>query len=106
MKEITDHEEFRNNVVDSNNPVVVDFYAEWCGPCKMYSNIFEETSNEYQDKDVSFVKVNIDNMLDLAQTYNIRGVPTTCVFDRGEVATARSGVIQKPNLKALIEQYI
>ena len=75
---------FQADVLDSARPVLVDFWAEWCGPCRMVSPILDEISVEYADK-ISIVKVNVDNEPDLAQKYGITGIPALQVFNGGEL---------------------
>jgi len=75
MKEVNGTEQWQNEVMNSDKPVFVDFWAEWCGPCRMVSPTVEELSKEYKDK-VNFVKVNVDQNNELASKYNIFSIPT------------------------------
>ena len=76
--------EFETEVLQSEVPTVVDFYADWCGPCRMVSPIMEMLSNEYKGR-VKFVKINTDTNEDLAARYDIMSIPTVMVFEKGEV---------------------
>ena len=82
--------EFEKEVLKSQSPAVVDFYADWCGPCRMVSPIIEKLSSEYQGK-VKFVKVNTDDNPDIAMKYGIMSIPTIMVFKNGQVASTVIG---------------
>jgi thioredoxin 1 len=85
---------FQADVLDSERPVLVDFWAEWCGPCRMVSPILDELSVEYADK-ISIVKVNVDNEPDLAMKYGITGIPALQVFKAGELVKSMVGAKPK-----------
>ncbi|MEN9961768.1 MAG: hypothetical protein RIS66_181 [Actinomycetota bacterium] len=85
---------FQADVLDSARPVLVDFWAEWCGPCRMVSPILDEISVEYADK-ISIVKVNVDSEPDLAQKYGITGIPALQVFKGGELVKSMVGAKPK-----------
>ncbi len=85
---------FQADVLDSARPVLVDFWAEWCGPCRMVSPILDELSVEYADK-ISIVKVNVDNEPGLAQKYGITGIPALQVFKAGELVKSMVGAKPK-----------
>jgi thioredoxin 1 len=85
---------FQADVLDSERPVLVDFWAEWCGPCRMVSPILDEISVEYADK-ISIVKVNVDNEPDLAMKYGITGIPALQVFKAGELVKSMVGAKPK-----------
>jgi|SRR5690554_3111617 len=91
--EITDAT-FEEVVLNSDKPVVVDFWAEWCGPCKMLGPVIEEISNEFEGKAV-VGKVDVDANQDFASKYGIRNIPTVLVFHKGEVVTRQVGVASK-----------
>ncbi|WP_342223628.1 thioredoxin [Spiroplasma endosymbiont of Asaphidion curtum] len=80
--------------------VIIDFYADWCGPCKMLAPIFEQLSNEM--KEVSFVKVNVDESQELAQRFNISSIPTLLIFDDGQLKRTLNGYKSKEELKTVL----
>jgi thioredoxin 1 len=86
--------EFEADVLTSSKPVLVDFWAEWCGPCRMVSPILDELSVEYADK-ISIVKVNVDDEPELAQKYGITGIPALQVFKAGELVKSMVGAKPK-----------
>lgn len=86
----------------SSGAVVVDFYADWCGPCKMFAPTFLEARNEYEGR-VSFVKVNVDDSRELAFRYKILSIPTIVFFKNGEVADRVSQVLTRDELYARID---
>ena len=84
MNEIKGTEQWQNEVINSDKPVFVDFWAEWCGPCRLVSPAVEELSKEYEGK-VNFVKVNVDDNNELASKYNVFSIPTLAIFRDGKV---------------------
>tara|TARA_B100000287_G_scaffold391589_1_gene403329 strand:+ start:805 stop:1128 length:324 start_codon:yes stop_codon:yes gene_type:complete len=88
---------FDNEVSSSNIPVLVDFWAEWCGPCKMLGPILEEISKDLKDK-IQVVKVNLDENQDLAMKYSIRSIPTLLLFKKGELVDTKVGLLPKSDL--------
>ncbi len=86
-------DQFQKEVAERKGLVMVDFYADWCGPCKLTSPIIEELSEEYTD--VSFVKVNVDNNQELASQYSVFSIPTFIVFKDGKLATQFVGAMGK-----------
>jgi len=96
---------FQNDVLNSKKPVVVDFWAEWCGPCKMIAPALEELSNELGEK-VTVVKINIDENPGVPQKYGVRGVPTLMIFAQGQVAATKVGALPKSKIKEWIEASI
>ncbi|MCK8781805.1 thioredoxin [Rhizobium sp. NTR19] len=96
-----DSNNFQAEVLNSAEPVVVDFWAEWCGPCKMIGPSLEEISTELAGK-VKVVKLNIDENPDLAAQYGVRSIPTLAMFKGGEVADIKVGAAPKTALSAWI----
>lgn len=96
---------FQNDVLNSKKPVVVDFWAEWCGPCKMIAPALEELSNELGEK-VTVAKINIDENPGVPQKYGVRGVPTLMIFSQGQVAATKVGALPKSKIKEWIESSI
>ncbi|WP_373897504.1 thioredoxin [Haloimpatiens sp. FM7315] len=104
VKEIKSNS-FNDEVLKENVPVVVDFWASWCGPCKMLGPVIEEVSKEIDNK-AKFVKVNVDENPDLAQQYGIASIPTVMVFKGGAIVDNMVGFRPKNELKKVIERHI
>ena len=96
-----DNSNFQANVLDSTEPVVVDFWGEWCGPCKMIGPSLDEISNEMAGK-VKIAKLNIDENPELAAKFGVRSIPTLMMFKGGEVADIKVGAAPKTALSAWI----
>jgi thioredoxin 1 len=94
---------FAEEVLQSTTPVLVDFWAEWCGPCKMLNPILSELADEYEGK-VKIAKVNIDEQQGLAAEYGVRAIPTLLLFDKGQVADQIVGLRSKRDLKASFDR--
>ncbi len=92
-----DKNNFRKDVLEASEPVVVDFWAEWCGPCKMIGPSLEEISNEMSGK-VKITKLNIDENPELAAQYGVRSIPTLMIFKGGELADMKVGALPKTAL--------
>ncbi len=93
---------FENDVLKANGPVVVDFWAEWCGPCKMIAPALEEIAGELGDK-VTIAKINVDENPGVPSRYGVRGIPTLMLFKDGEVTSTQVGALPKGKLQEWIE---
>lgn len=101
MTEYTSDETFEQDVLKADTPVIVDFYADWCGPCKMMGPVFEETAKEYKGK-VKFVKCNVEENQEMPNMYGVRGIPNLIIFNKGKVIKQQAGYVTKDQLKSLI----
>ena len=102
----TKDENFENDVLNSSILTLVDFWAEWCGPCKQISPVLEEIANEKKDT-VKFVKLNVDENRETAAKYNIMGIPTLLLFKQGEIVGSTVGAsMNKSQLIEWIESYL
>ena len=101
----TTDEKFNEDVVSSELPVLVDFWAEWCGPCKMLTPTIEAIAEEYKDKS-SIVKINVDDAPAIATKYGIRSIPSILLFSKGEVVEQRVGAVSKEELTSLLDKTI
>ncbi|EQK43465.1 MULTISPECIES: thioredoxin [Paraclostridium] len=104
MAKIINTGNFRGAVEDNQGVVVVDFFATWCGPCKMLAPVFESVSEELNN--AKFVKVDIDESLELAQKFGISTVPTMMIFKDGKVVDKLVGFMPKESLKAKVEAHL
>ena len=96
---------FEEEVLKSEIPVLVDFWAEWCGPCKIIAPILEELSTEYEGK-LKIAKVDVDSNAEKAGEYGVRGIPTLLIFKSGEPADQVVGAVPKATLKARIDKVL
>jgi thioredoxin 1 len=93
---------FEQEVLNSDTPVLVDYWAEWCGPCKMIAPVLEEVAAAYEGK-VKVVKVDVDSNKEAAQKYNVRGIPTLMVFKNGNAEATKVGAISKTQLQEFVD---
>ena len=100
---IVNNNNFKEEVLESNVPVVIDFFAEWCGPCKMFGPIFESVAEDYEDK-VKFVKVNIDESPEIAEKYFVMSIPTLKFIDNAEVKGSFVGAMSPDELEEWVDE--
>ncbi len=96
---------FKSDVLQAKGPVLVDFWAEWCGPCRQLTPLVEELSKEMQGK-LKVVKVNIDKNPETPQTYGVRGIPTLIIFKDGKPAATKVGSLPKSSLYEWVESVV
>ncbi len=96
---------FETEVLQSTTPVLVDYWAEWCGPCKMIAPILDEIANEYGDR-LKVAKLNIDENQLTPPKYGIRGIPTLMLFKNGNIEATKVGALSKSQLTAFIDSHI
>lgn len=104
IKHITDAS-FEADVLQSDKPVLVDYWAEWCGPCKAIAPILDEVSNSYDGK-LQIAKMNVDENRDIPAKFGIRGIPTLMLFKNGQLAATKVGALSKAQLTAFLEQQL
>lgn len=93
-----------NSIINSSQLVLIDFFAAWCGPCKVLAPILKEVKHELTDN-IKIIKIDIDKNRTLASKYQVRGVPTLMLFKNGELLWRQSGVLQKNDIIAMIRQH-
>ncbi|MDE1851527.1 MAG: thioredoxin [Candidatus Micrarchaeota archaeon] len=94
---------FDAEVLNAKQPVLVDFWAEWCGPCRIFSPIIEDVSKDYSSK-VKFFKLNTDENSEIAARYNIMSIPTVLLFEKGEVKAMSVGALPKESFKKWLDK--
>ncbi len=102
MAQVVSSQEFEEKVLKAQSPVLVDFFATWCGPCKMLAPVIDEVAGEVAGK-AAVYKVDIDQSLDIAQRYGIMSVPTLMVFEGGKVKKSALGAQPKASVLALLD---
>lgn len=102
IKHVSD-ESFDADVLKSSAPVLVDYWAEWCGPCKMIAPVLDEVAGDYQGK-LQIAKMNVDDNREVPAKFGIRGIPTLMLFKDGQLAATKVGALSKAQLTAFIDQ--
>ena len=97
--------QWESEVIKSNIPVLVDFWAEWCGPCRTVGPVLESLAGDYQDR-VKFVKVNVDGASELASRYNVFSIPTLILFNKGKVVSQKVGAADAESYRRMIDEAI
>ncbi len=101
----TSDENFETEVLKADGPVLVDFWAEWCGPCKMIAPVLDQVAEQYGDK-LTIAKVDVDTNRDIAMQYSVRSIPTLMIFKDGEVQNTKMGAMSKGQLTEFIDATI
>lgn len=96
-------QDFEEKVMNANTPVVLDFYADWCGPCRRLGPIFEELSSEMDE--VAFFKVDVENASDLAAQFGVQSIPTIIMFNKGDMVERVMGLMPKEALADMIKKH-
>ena len=104
IKHVTD-DSFADDVAKSDKPVLVDFWAEWCGPCKMIAPILDEVAKDYGER-VQVAKMNVDENRDVPAKFGIRGIPTLMLFKDGQLAATKVGALSKAQLTAFLDGHL
>ena len=104
IKHVTD-DSFDDDVLQSDKPVLVDYWAEWCGPCKMIAPILDEAASQYGDR-LQIAKMNVDENREIPAKFGIRGIPTLMLFKGGELAATKVGAMSKQQLAAFLDGHL
>lgn len=96
-------QDFKQAIESAQNPVLIDFWAEWCGPCKMMNPVLESLAQDLEGT-ITVAKVNVDENPEIAKRYNIRGIPTLMLFSNGEPIAQRSGAASRKQVQAFVDQ--
>ena len=105
ISKVSDMKTWEIDVVGSSVPVFVDFWAEWCGPCRMVGPVVEELADDYDGK-IKFVKVNVDDANALASKYNVFSIPTLMIFNKGEIVAQQVGAASKDSYKNMLDKVL
>ncbi len=100
------NENFKTEVIDEDIPVVVDFYADWCGPCKMIGPIIDELAEKFSSDEVKFCKVNVEQQRELAIKFKVMSIPTILFYKDGEQVNRITGAVSKNELSSLINEML
>lgn len=106
MAHVVTNETFAAEVLQSSTPVLVDFWAEWCGPCRVMAPVIDELSHEVDESKLKFAKLNVDEAPELSEKYRIMSIPTFLVFKNGEVVETIVGGMSKDQFKAKLTSYL
>ena len=104
MNETTNKTESFSDIINGDKPVLVDFFAEWCGPCKMMTPILKEVKERISDK-VMIIKIDVDKNPQASAAFQVQGVPTLILFKKGKILWRQSGVVPAKELEKIIQQY-
>lgn len=104
IKTVTDAS-FEDDIINSNLPVLLDFWAAWCGPCKAIAPVLDEIADDYKNR-ITIAKLNIDDNPESPVNFGIRGIPTMLLFKNGKVEATKTGALSKTELSSFLDQYL